>query len=146
MIREATRADVPAVVAMGEHFVAQSSYHGLIASNPAQMTALAEWLIDTPTAALFVAAQDEGAQDITGMIGLALYPHPIAGDVFASELFWWVEPAHRGQGVRLLVRAEQWAKEHGAVWMQMSAPTLEVGELYMRRGYVPMETAYQRSL
>jgi GNAT superfamily N-acetyltransferase len=144
VIREATTADVPAIVEMGQRFIAQTTYRQFITANPVQMQTLVEWLIDTPTAALFVSASEDGT--LTGMIGLAIMPHPITGDLFASELFWWVEPEHRGSGVRLLVAAEQWAREQRAVFMQMGAPTPAVGDLYAHRGYVPVETAYQRSL
>ena len=85
---------------------------------------------------------------VVGMIGLAVLPHFMSGELVASELFWWVEPeARRGTGgVRLLRRAESWARSTQAVRMQMIAPTAHVAKFYQALGYVPMEVAYQGSL
>jgi GNAT superfamily N-acetyltransferase len=64
----------------------------------------------------------------------------------AFEVVWWVEPEARGDGVRLLRAAEDWAIEQGIGKMQMVAPNERVGALYERMGYLPVETSYQRTL
>jgi GNAT superfamily N-acetyltransferase len=63
-----------------------------------------------------------------------------------GEVFWWVEPEHRGEGVKLLREAEKRAKHAGAQTMQMIAPTDKVAGLYQRFGYEFVEAAYQKSL
>jgi GNAT superfamily N-acetyltransferase len=83
---------------------------------------------------------------ITGMIAMLAYDHPFSGERMAFEVVWWVEPEARGDGVRLLRAAEDWAMEQGIGKMQMVAPNERVGALYERLGYLPVETSYQRSL
>jgi GNAT superfamily N-acetyltransferase len=138
--------DVPRLVAMGrEQLVA--SYGDAVADNPAQLEALAEQLITVPAATVFVAEQD-GV--VVGMIGLVVAPHHFSGRLTAGEIMWWVDPAARGIGLRLLRRAEAWALERGAAVMQVVAPArgdgARVGQLYERRGYRAVETSYQRTV
>jgi len=142
-IREATLADVPALVAMGADFLHTTSYARLVADNPAQMDRLARQLIASDDGLLLVA--DAGA--LVGMIGVLVFPHHLSGERIAGELFWWVDPTVRGAlGVRLLRQAEGWAVTRGATALQMVAPDRRVGVLYERLGYAPIETAYQRRL
>jgi GNAT superfamily N-acetyltransferase len=128
---------------MGERFLTETVYRGRVAVNPAQMTTLVDGLIAGENGEIFVAEQ---AGELVGMIGLLVFQHPIAGERTVSELFWWVEPEHRGGGVRLLKRAEQWAREQGAVKLFMVAPTAAVGTLYERLGYEYLEAAYQKAV
>jgi GNAT superfamily N-acetyltransferase len=150
VIREATLADVPRIVAMGTRFIQETAYADRIGVHPEQMTAFVTRLItsDTPgmlASAIFV-LEREGA--VVGMIGLAVLPHFMSGEVIGSEMFWWVEPdARKGiGGVRLLKRAESWAKDHGAVRMHMIAPNAAVAKFYEAVGYHALEVAYERSL
>jgi GNAT superfamily N-acetyltransferase len=128
---------------MGERFITETVYRGRIPVNPAQMTALVATLLQGDVGTIFV-AEREGA--LVGMIGLMAFMHPIGGEPTVTEVFWWMEPEHRGGGVRLLKRAEQWAREMGAVKLFMIAPTPDVGQLYERLGYESLETTYQRAL
>lgn len=128
---------------MGERFLTQTVYRGRVTVNPEQMAKLVAQLLDGETGVIFV-SEHEG--DVVGMIGLLAFLHPIAGELSVSEVFWWVEPEHRGGGVRLLKRAEAWAREIGAVKLFMVAPTAEVGQLYERLGYASLETCYERAL
>jgi GNAT superfamily N-acetyltransferase len=107
------------------------------------MATLCERLITEDASIVFVADQDG---ELAGMLGMVVYRHPISDEVFASEVFWWVEPEHRGCGVRLLKAAERWAQRHGATQLQMIAPTPQVAQLYQRLGYSEVETLYQRAL
>lgn len=143
MIRVATDADVSRIVEMGERFLTQTVYRGRVTVNPTSMAALVETLLHGGSGVLFVSEQ---AGELVGMIGLLAFVHPIAGEPTVSELFWWVEPEHRGCGVRLLKRAEQWAREMGAVKLFMVAPTSDVGQLYERMGYEFLESAYQKAV
>lgn len=143
MIREATAADVPRIVAMGRRFLLETSYRGVIEDNPAQMEVLACQLLESPVGVLLVS---ETCGELTGMLGAFLFDHPISGERLATEIFWWVEPEHRGHGIRLLRRAEAWAKSNGAAKLQMIAPTPAVARIYEALHYAPIETAYQRTL
>lgn len=143
MVREATLADVPRIVAMGRRFITETGYAARIPVNPTQMQAFVERLIDGEFATVFVA--DEGG-DVIGMIGAFTYQHPISDEFLASEVFWWVEPERRGSGLRLLRAAERWARAKGAVKLQMIAPTPEVERIYAALGYDKVETTYAREL
>jgi GNAT superfamily N-acetyltransferase len=143
IVRDATVADIPRLLVMGRRFRAETVYATRLPDNPDQMRALGERLITTPEGLLLVA--DQG-WDLVGMIGVFLFVHHFSGLLTAGEVFFWVEPEHRGYGVRLLRRAEQWAAAHGATTMQMIAPTPEVGQLYDRLGYHALEVAYEKEL
>lgn len=143
MIREATTADVPRLVVMGTRFLTESAYRGRVTINPVQMADTVHMLLASPIGTVFVAERDG---EVVGMIGLLCFQHPISGEATVAELFWWVEPEHRGNGVRLLKRAEQWAREQGATHVHMVAPTPDVGALYTALGYELLESTYQRVL
>src|SRR5947208_1796649 len=102
MIREAVTADLDAIVAMGQHFLAQTPYQTRIANNPTQMRALAVHLMTSSDGALFVA---ERHARLVGMIGVFVFAHPISAERIGSEVMWWMEPDARGAGVRLLKTA-----------------------------------------
>ena len=144
-IRPATLEDVPRLVAMGRRFLASSAYAGTIAENPAQMAACATALITAPDGVVLVA---EGPGGLVGMLGLLIVSHALSGERVAGEVFWWVEPEARGDGLRLLRAAEAWACGRGATRIQMIAPRAvpAVGRVYARRGYAPIETLYSRTL
>lgn len=142
MIREAMIADVPRLVEMGCRFIAETSYVEDIPVNPAQLESLALWLLNGG-GVIFV-SERHGA--ITGMLGAVMFDHPMSGQPTASEMFWWMEPERRGDGVRLLKRFEHWAKCHGAERIMMVSPSPEVGRLYDRLGYRATETSYVRNV
>ncbi len=142
-IRPAVLADVPTLVDMGGHFLEQTAYRDVIAHSPAQMTALASFLIAGEMSTVLVAEQS-GA--IVGMMGLVAAPHFISGELSAGEVFWWMEPDARGAGLRLLRAAEQWARDKGANGLQMIAPDERVGAVYQRLGYRLIERSYFRRL
>ncbi|MDQ3170236.1 MAG: GNAT family N-acetyltransferase [Acidobacteriota bacterium] len=144
MMRKATSDDVPRLVEMGHRFLSSTSYAGAIADNPDQMAATASMLIEHPHGCVLVAENE--AHALVGMLGAIVYAHHISGESVCGEVFWWVEPEHRGVGVRLLRAIETWATGKGALKMQMIAPTPDVCVLYERLGYAPVETAYQRTL
>ena len=142
LIREATPADIPRCVEMGRCFLLDV-YAGLLDENPGQMAQIGADLIEKETGLLLVAEGDGGR--LVGMIGMVIVPHPLSGALVAAELFWWMDPTARGAGVRLLKRAERWARDRGIATVQMTAPNPGVGHLYERLGYQAVETAYQRS-
>jgi GNAT superfamily N-acetyltransferase len=143
--REATFADVEAIQAMFAHFVESSQYRQYIGNNPEYSMGLIERLIGNDDGTIFV-ADDNGT--VVGMIGLAVYPHPMSGDLVATEAFWWLNPEKRGYGVYLLRKAEKWAKAKGARSLAMMAPcdNPRVQEIYTKLGYDAVEITYQRSL
>ena len=141
MIRAATSDDVPRLVEMGRRFRAETGYARHLAENPAKMAELATQLAD---AGSLLVSERNGA--IVGMLGWIVYPHFISGEMMGTEVFWWVEPECRGEGIKLLREAERVARTQGAAKMQMIAPTDRVATLYQRLGYEFVEAGYQRAL
>jgi GNAT superfamily N-acetyltransferase len=139
MIRSATVEDIPRLVEMGKHFIAETEYSGKIKYRPEKLREFAEQQISN-----ILVCVDGGL--VTGMLAYLIYPHPYTGESTAVELFWWVEPEYRGQGIRLLRAVEQIAKDAGAKQIQMGAPNEWVGGIYKRLGYEQVETVYQRQL
>jgi GNAT superfamily N-acetyltransferase len=82
------------------------------------------------------------------MFGAFLFAHPITGDIMASELCWWVDPVARGSRVStdLVKRAETWARENGAKWLEMIAPNDRVGWFYARQGYERTDIHFLKAL
>lgn len=141
MIRFAIATEVPRLVEMGLRFRRETGYAQHLAENPVQMAVLAEQL-----AAAESILVTERAGAIVGMIGFVVYPHFLSGETIAGEVFWWVEPEHRGEGVKLLRAFEETARKRGARLVQMIAPTPNVAKLYERLGYGFVESAYQKPL
>jgi GNAT superfamily N-acetyltransferase len=141
MIRLATEADIPRLLEMGLRFRRETGYSKHIEENPEQMERLVRQIIAADGVLV-----SEQAGEVIGMIGYVLYPHFLSGELIAGEVFFWVEPGHRGDGLRLLRGAEKRAKDRGANRMQMIAPTDRVGRLYGRFGYEFVEATYQKNL
>jgi GNAT superfamily N-acetyltransferase len=143
VIRRATADDAGRLVEMGQRFVAETEYSGLISAKPECLAQTVASVLENPNGVVLVSGSDAS---VTGMIAMLAYNHPFSGERTAFEVVWWVEPESRGDGVRLLRAAEDWAKEQGATAVQMVAPNERVGALYARLGYAPVETSFQRSL
>jgi GNAT superfamily N-acetyltransferase len=122
-------------------FLAESSYRTQVTANEAQLERLVDWLL--VNGLVLVVDQDDV---LVGMLGLAIVPSQISGDLVASEVAWWIHPEFRGTraAVALLASGEAWAQAQGAQWVQLIAPAgSSVGRLYRRRGYDELETTWQ---
>lgn len=143
MIREATVEDIDGLVDLGQRFMVESGYARHLAVNPHAQAALAKMLIDAPNGKVLV---DERDGEIVGMIGCIATLHPHSGDAVMSELFWYVSPKHRGAGIKLLGKAEQWGRDNRISKSLVVAPNDEVCALYERLGYEKLETQYIKAL
>lgn len=93
----------------------------------------------------------EGGGGLVGATGALLHPHYFnSAHITGQELFWWIDPDHRGVGAELLNALEQWVEAQGAHSFSMIAlEALEperVGLIYRRRGYRPVERSYLRGI
>lgn len=140
--RSATSDDVEQIVAMGRHFI-EDIYPGDLRYNPDQIRLFAHQLIAADDSDILLA---ESGGDVVGMLALMAYAHPMSGDRIATEVCWWVEPQHRGLGMRLFRAAEAWSRAQSAVVFQMIAPSPEVAHFYERVGFKAIETTYQRRI
>lgn len=143
MIRPATRADIPDIIDLGERHWRESRYGRWMEPNRAVMAELARALVATPDGLVLV---DEREGAIVGMIGVAVTAHIYSGEPVMSELFWYAPPERRGSGVRLLKRAEAWAKAKGVKHSAMIAPDERVAAFYERMGYAALEINYIKPL
>jgi len=126
---------------MGQRFREETTYGEHVGENSTQMAKTASQLIGLDG---LLVAERQGK--IIGMLGFIVFPHFLSGETVAGEVFWWVEPDFRGEGVKLLREAEKLAKERGAKRMQMIAPNDHVGQFYQHVGYNFVESTFQRSL
>ncbi len=142
--RPATELDLPILVSMFQQFVASTQYAQYVGQNPEHCTAMIAHMLRMPDYAIFVV----GDEPIVGMVGVMAFMQPFSGEIVASELFWWLDPEHRGHGGWLLRRAEKWARERGARRMSMMAPIDKprVAETYLKLGYREVERVFQRDL
>lgn len=144
VIREATEADLEAIVAMASMFLQETRYGSHLSTAPDRLRSFAAQLLSNPNAVILIAEVESAP---IGMIALWCYAHPFSGEHVASELVWWVNPDSRGSiGVRLLKQAEAWVRAHDAALLQMIAPNDHVAAFYGRCGYEQVETLYQRRM
>jgi GNAT superfamily N-acetyltransferase len=142
--RPAALADLPRLCEMFERFRSESTYAQYGPAHPEASTKTITLLLTSPDGVIIVS---EDADRLTGMIGLMVIAHPWSGERCASELFWWLEPEHRGRGAWLLRRAERWAVAQGAERMVMVSPlSPDVDRLYQALHYAPMETLWVKPL
>lgn len=146
MIRAATLADVPRLVAMGRAFLQTPPYAGVFRDDPDQLAATVTGLI---TGALSTVHVSVAGDEVVGMLGMLASPHFLSRDIIAGEVMLWVDPAARGSaGVRLLKAGEAWARSRDATVMQMIAPegAPRVEAFYTALDYRPVERTYARRL
>lgn len=141
MIRLAKENDVPRMVEMGERFRRETSYAKFLSKNPSRMEALGKQLMTHDG----LLASEEGGK-LVGMLGYITHDHFISGDKMVGEVFWWVEPEHRGEGLKLVLAMEKKGRENGAVCSQLVAPDERTGNFYKLLGYEFVEATYQRKL
>lgn len=140
MIRNATHADIPAMLAMGREFADDAGVTEWIEWDEASVEEMLRFLIDDERGILLVS---DG-----GMFGGFVYPHEFNQSVLVfKECFWRSQGI---EGVKMLKQAERLAKDMGAGLSAMFTPIKmkpeAVGRLYERIGYAPGERIYLRKL
>ena len=149
MIRDATPADVPSIVTLGERFFKAAEWHKVATWHAPSITATLERMIAAPEAILLVA---EASGAVVGMAGAMTYPAYFnAAQTMGSELFWYVDPAHRsGCGAAMLDTMETRARELGCKAFIMGAVATQrpetMARVYARRGYRPAEQTFIKAL
>jgi len=143
-IREAVEADIPRIVEMGSRSLREGPYKDEL-DNPERTAETALKVIREARGKILL-AEEQGK--VTGLLGFIIYSHFFTGKNTAIELMWYVEPEFRQTwtAIMLLRAAQRIAKDMGALKMQFTAPTEEVGRAYEALGYSKLEVAYQRTL
>lgn len=144
-IRLASRRDIPRITELGREYLLLGPYKDQITDNPEAIERFTAWLFQQEHARILVY---EAGETVQGVLAFIIYPHYYGGDLCANELIWCVDKAYRGQAsMELLWNAEQMAYDMGAVYMQLTAPTREIGLLYEHcKGYKLVEVGYQAKL
>jgi len=90
------------------------------------------------------------AGDLVGGIGCLIHPDLNDGELQAMEGFWWVHPEHRGVGLKLLRRFEDWALSMGAKRVLMGSLKVfeadRMKQMYEKMGYSEIETFWVKGL
>lgn len=144
MIRDATEADVKRIVEMGRAFFEISGQDDIATFDD---EAAADTVRACMEEGVVLVLQKDGV--LVGMAGALIYRIYLSrDDITAQELFWWVEPEHRGVGTELLKMLERRAKENGAASIAMiELESMKgVGRLYERAGYRAHDHTYVKRL
>jgi GNAT superfamily N-acetyltransferase len=142
MIRDATAADVPALVALWVE-------HRLRIGEPfdgASYRRLMELLIRNPLGHIDIAEVDG---ELAGFFAAALNDGAFTGVIPAVSVTWVVAPKMRlrGIGAALLAASETWARNAGAgCFTAFSAPYESAGAVLRGSGYKLREHIYQKAL
>ena len=95
---------------------------------------------------LLILENDEGK--IVGMMGLIFFKSPIGLQWFANEHYWYILPEYRGNGMKLIKQAREWAKKNKCSHLILNASMMasdvhnKVCSIYEKIGMKKFETNY----
>jgi len=89
-------------------------------------------------------------EEIIGFLAALKYPDINSGELIATEMAWFVKSDHRGKGLLLLKRFEEWAREEKCkgiiiVHLMDSMPE-QLKRIYEKRGYKAIEINYTKEI
>lgn len=143
-VRPATEKDIPILLDMGKRFFDASGYGDRMEFHFGSCKRFFQLLIQSHVLLVY-------GEKPVGMVGAMVHPAFFnSKELYACELFWWVNPDARGVGGELLDALEKAVKDKGASHLSMlSLERLDpekVGEMYKHRGYSPVEHSYMKEL
>lgn len=147
IVRRATESDLGFILRMGRDFFEVSGYRSVLEFDAGSFVRTVRRIMRSGRGVVLIG---ETTRPV-GMAAGVLYPSYMnRAHLTGQELFWWVDPAARGDGRDLLAALEGWARRNGARSFTMGALAAQrpaaVGSLYARSGYRPMENLYVRRL
>lgn len=139
MIREATSADIPAIVRMVAKLHAAAGI--VLPMDPRIAARFLEALIASPVGLVLVAGDAEPDGFLAASVGAA----SISMTPVAQEHGWW---SNGGDGLRLLRLYEAWAREQGCFAARMSTPpnAERINSILERSGFDMAEQAWVKVL
>ncbi len=143
-VREATLADREHIRRLARESWPDAPFRD-VPQNDAQIDAAITWGLTTPDAGLWLLC--DGADLPIGVLGVLMTNHTFTSQRIAIQWWLWIRPESRnGSGLNLIKSAEKWAKERGAVALQLVAPSPRFRSLCERLEYAPVEMTYQKEL
>lgn len=145
IVRKATDADYKQLDALAKKFFLEGKMKGKIGDSNFS-TGLRNY-VDADVATCLTLVDGE---IVKGMIGAMITTDFVTGDLICSEMFWYVDPSHRRQGIKLHRALEAEAKNRGCARIYMvhlaklNADKME--KYYLRCGYEPLEVFYSKDL
>ena len=139
MIREATTTDTPAIVRMVAMLHASAGI--VLPMDPRIVSRFVDALRASPTGLVLVSGPSEPDGFLAASVGTA----SIATTPVSIEHGWW---SAGGDGLRLLRRYEQWAREQGCFAARMSTPpgADRAEAILERNGFSMAESAWVKVL
>lgn len=145
MIRELTIDDLPDLEETAREFYAASRALGEFKLD--RFCEMWRFLLTGGDGVIFAWDSDG---EIVGVLGGIVHRDIYSESTIAEEFFWFIREAHRGGGVALYRRFEQWARDKGAAQIQMvhllDVMPERVSRFYRRAGFEPIETRYAKRL
>jgi GNAT superfamily N-acetyltransferase len=148
LIRLPERSEIPALVEMGRRFHAASGYSDIATFDANSVSSMLASMIDGENF-VFLVVEKKG--ELLGGAGALIFPCYLnLAHRTAQELFWYVDPEHRGVGIRLFDALCSEVKRKGAESLMMI--TLEslkpelVGAFYERRGFRNISRSFIKGL
>lgn len=140
-IRPATRDDLPALIAMGQHLHDESPRYQGMKFNPSKLERLFDTLQGTllsKPGCVFVAVEGEY---IIGMTVGIIAERWFSDEFYLTDLTMFVKPENRGGTAfpKLVHALERWAKSEGITEIALGVSTeihaKETASMYERLGY-----------
>ena len=147
VVRRAVVGDIPHMVMIGRRFIAESGYEKRgIHGNPNKLHESFERSISDDASGVFVV---ECAGVIIGVASAVKFTTYFSDAPMSIELFWWVDPAHRGgsAALRLMQALEDWSWASGCAAFSMvdivdiDGPATSI---YERRGFDMVERTWMK--
>jgi GNAT superfamily N-acetyltransferase len=145
IVRRATDADYEQLDALAKKFFVEGQMKGEIGEDTFS-TGLRKY-VDMDVATCFTLVD---GSVVKGMIGGMVTIDFVTQDLVCTEMFWYVDPDHRRQGIKLHRALEIEAKNRGCARIYMvhlaklNANKME--KYYLRCGYEPQEVFYTKPL
>lgn len=147
-VRKGTAQDIPVLAKIGEHFAELQPYRHAPMSHTAVVAALTTSLRD----GLLVVAEHHSYGVVGALVGISGHLWYDPSTKVATEITWWIEPAHRNgrTGLQLVEMFEQLAKQSGhdlvAMMFLQNLQPERLARLYERNGYKLTEQTYIKEI
>lgn len=133
------------IAELGKHFYSLTGLAGNF--KPETFATMWNQCMKMGLSATWISKTEGG--NITGILGMSLSFGIMDGQTIAEEIFWFVDPEHRGRhGLQLFHEAERWAEDLGVKRMTMSSieniKSDKLTTFYQRKGFRKLQTQYVR--